>query len=179
MQQAMTWSNINPELWCHMASLGPNELKHLKGFSRADSRFAPSQWEMSLQSNAISHWLGASLESALYTDMKPLNSLWPSEAIWWHIFGFRYRLVTWWHQAFTWTDLAKYHLWELLPFSWEQFHRNGCGNYKGCNDSPVHRDASIFCHYDSYRYGKPSVSRFTGNYIHRYSWTRLIESWNT
>ena len=31
---------------------------------RADSRFAPSQWEMSLQSNAVSHWLGANLESA-------------------------------------------------------------------------------------------------------------------
>ena len=31
---------------------------------RADSRFAPSQWEMSLQSNAISHWLGTNLESA-------------------------------------------------------------------------------------------------------------------
>ena len=30
---------------------------------RADSRFAPSQWETSLQSNAVSHWLGASLES--------------------------------------------------------------------------------------------------------------------
>ena len=32
---------------------------------RADSRFAPSQWETSLQSNAISHCLGANLESAL------------------------------------------------------------------------------------------------------------------
>ena len=32
---------------------------------RADSRFAPSQWETSLQSNAVSHWLGSSLESAL------------------------------------------------------------------------------------------------------------------
>ena len=32
---------------------------------RADSRLAPSQWEMSLQSNAISHWLGAKLERAL------------------------------------------------------------------------------------------------------------------
>ena len=28
-----------------------------------DSRFAPSQWETSLQSNAVSHWLGANLES--------------------------------------------------------------------------------------------------------------------
>ena len=33
--------------------------------SRADSRFAPSQWDTSLQSNAVSHWLGANLESAL------------------------------------------------------------------------------------------------------------------
>ena len=31
----------------------------------ADSRFAPSQWETSLQSNAVSHWLGANLELAL------------------------------------------------------------------------------------------------------------------
>ena len=31
--------------------------------SRADSRLAPSQWETSLQSNAVSHWLGANLES--------------------------------------------------------------------------------------------------------------------
>ena len=29
------------------------------------NRFAPSQWETSLQSNAISHWLGANLQSAL------------------------------------------------------------------------------------------------------------------
>ena len=32
---------------------------------RADSRFVPSQWEMPLQSNAVFHWLGANLESAL------------------------------------------------------------------------------------------------------------------
>ena len=31
---------------------------------RDDSRLAPSQWETSLQSNAVSHWLGANLESA-------------------------------------------------------------------------------------------------------------------
>ena len=33
---------------------------------RADPRLAPSQWETSLQSNAVSHWLGAYLESALH-----------------------------------------------------------------------------------------------------------------
>ena len=33
--------------------------------SRADSRFSPSQWETSLQSNAVSHSLGANLVPAL------------------------------------------------------------------------------------------------------------------
>ena len=32
---------------------------------RDDSRFAPSQWETALLCNDISHWLGASLESAM------------------------------------------------------------------------------------------------------------------
>ena len=32
---------------------------------RADSRLAPSQWETLLQSNTVSHWLGANLGSAL------------------------------------------------------------------------------------------------------------------
>ena len=32
---------------------------------RAASRFAPSQWEMVLLCNDVSHWLGANLESAL------------------------------------------------------------------------------------------------------------------
>ena len=31
----------------------------------ADSRLVPSQWETSLQSNAVSHWLGTNLDSAL------------------------------------------------------------------------------------------------------------------
>ena len=33
--------------------------------SRADSRFAPSQWETALLCNGVSHWLGTSLESGL------------------------------------------------------------------------------------------------------------------
>ena len=33
----------------------------------ADSRLALSQWETSLQSNTVSHWLGANPESALIT----------------------------------------------------------------------------------------------------------------
>ena len=35
------------------------------GFLRADSRFAPIQWEAVILCNDVSHWLGASLESAL------------------------------------------------------------------------------------------------------------------
>ena len=33
---------------------------------RADSRFAPSQWETPLLYNEVSHWQGANLESALH-----------------------------------------------------------------------------------------------------------------
>ena len=32
---------------------------------KVDSRLAPSQWDMSLQSKAVSHWLGANLDSTL------------------------------------------------------------------------------------------------------------------
>ena len=32
---------------------------------RADSRLVPSQWDTSLQSNVVCHWLGANLDSAL------------------------------------------------------------------------------------------------------------------
>ena len=35
-------------------------------YSRAVSRFVASLWETALLCNAVSHWLGASLESALY-----------------------------------------------------------------------------------------------------------------
>ena len=37
----------------------------LSPISRADFGFAPSQWETVLLCNGVSHWLGASLESAL------------------------------------------------------------------------------------------------------------------
>ena len=33
---------------------------------QADYRLVPSEWETALQSNAVSHWLGANLESALH-----------------------------------------------------------------------------------------------------------------
>ena len=40
---------------------------------RAESRFAPSQWETSLQSNAVSHRLGANLESVMLTNSMKLG----------------------------------------------------------------------------------------------------------
>ena len=42
------------------------QLRSLKlSYNKADSRFAPSQWETSLQNNTVSYWLGAKLELAL------------------------------------------------------------------------------------------------------------------
>ena len=58
-----------------ITSLFPRETIHqcfslvsvtlIESILRADSRLAPEQWGTSLQSNAVSHWLGANPESAL------------------------------------------------------------------------------------------------------------------
>ena len=47
--------------WCVWSVVWPSQV-----YYRAHSRFAPNQWETSLQSNAVSHWLDTNLESALY-----------------------------------------------------------------------------------------------------------------
>ena len=72
--------NCFPEsvTWRCTVSFWRNDYNHLpyrdvfprkcrwRRYPRADSRFAPSQWEMALLCNDVSHWLCASLESALY-----------------------------------------------------------------------------------------------------------------
>ena len=55
----------DPLIWLKVATT----LEKPQPPPRADSRLAPSQWETLLQSNAVSHWLGAKLESALPTHM--------------------------------------------------------------------------------------------------------------
>ena len=68
--QATTWANVDPD-WCHYIASQCVNYCHPGAtsswwlwVSRADSRLAPSQWETSLQCNAVSHWLGANLEWA-------------------------------------------------------------------------------------------------------------------
>ena len=76
---ALTSHHLN-QWWQVDVFIGPNKLNSsFRGYKtydpnltmrclvafRADSRLAPSQWEMSLQSNIISYWLGANLESTL------------------------------------------------------------------------------------------------------------------
>ena len=62
----MVWctTDVSLSLLCHLVyepiiSCRPGDA------CRADSRLAPSQWQTWLQSNAVSHWLGTNLESAL------------------------------------------------------------------------------------------------------------------
>ena len=51
----------------HTSSAHPGlaQICSRQSVDRADSRFAPNQWEMALLCNDVSHWLGASLISAL------------------------------------------------------------------------------------------------------------------
>ena len=66
-----TWFQDPDGIWWGAVPSGsPSVLKvwiwlYLVHQPRADSCFAPSQWETSLQSNAVSHWLGTNLESTL------------------------------------------------------------------------------------------------------------------
>ena len=60
--------------WCHDDATSADKMLMQTGKAamflsyhiRADSRFAPSQWEKALLCNDVSHWLGTNLESALY-----------------------------------------------------------------------------------------------------------------
>ena len=54
----------------------------LRRDDRGESRLAPSQWETSLQSNAVSHWLGANLDSALEKWKRPQACLSRSFLVW-------------------------------------------------------------------------------------------------
>ena len=78
-------------------------LCHQASSHRADSRFAPSQWETALLCNDISYWLGASLESAL---SHYLNCCWPTSMISYDVTGPQ------WVKG------------NLGPISWLIFHSN-------------------------------------------------------
>ena len=64
----LTWLIHREQQWRSDGSVGVciilpvflTKQEHIR--YRADFKFAPSQWEMSLQSNGVSHWLGANLE---------------------------------------------------------------------------------------------------------------------
>ena len=85
-------SSLNPYISWYLHCITPEPVKDIgkhsrlpkrfNRYARADSRFAPGQWETSLQSNAISHWLGANLDSALYTKTCTLSS-WHTVHPWW------------------------------------------------------------------------------------------------
>ena len=57
-------TQISDTIFRHWATTSPGT-KH--AIPRDQSRFAPSQWEMSLHCNGVSHWLGAYLDWSLHT----------------------------------------------------------------------------------------------------------------
>ena len=81
----------------HSNLLGTDGLKNDEIFygicCRADSRHAPRQWETSLQSNAVSHWLSANLESAIYCIYQMFSPVCSS------LFIFFQCSFIWWRQS--------------------------------------------------------------------------------
>ena len=58
-KQSWCFETLSCPLWRH---------RNVRYIYRADSRSSPSQWETALLCDNVSHWLGASLESAMYVD---------------------------------------------------------------------------------------------------------------
>ena len=62
---AKRWLDMNISKKTKPIRFNPSGADHGIVYYRADSRFAPDQWETALLCNDVSHWLGARLESAL------------------------------------------------------------------------------------------------------------------
>ena len=66
---------------------------HLFDFMQADSRFVPSQWETALLCNDVSHWLGASQESALLCLLALELELWIQKMYHWCQSAILFRVI--------------------------------------------------------------------------------------
>ena len=85
---------------------------------RADSRFAPSQWETALLCNDVSHWLGASQESVL--------SMYGALENFWHTVLSQAMQMVYYINTFWWLYLFVYEYvvilsWSQYKFDWECF----------------------------------------------------------
>ena len=60
------WSKLGRRCLTTLFRRRSSTMTHKRYDGRVESGLALSQWETSFQSNAVSHWLGANLESALY-----------------------------------------------------------------------------------------------------------------
>ena len=70
----LVWIKSNQVTYFHRTCvLAASQEK--RWYSRAESRFAPSQWETPLLCNDVSHWLGVNLESAIL-GLRPANERW-------------------------------------------------------------------------------------------------------
>ena len=68
---AWKWSSYQHTQWGSLFISTQRSLntQGCRGYETSNSRFAPSQWETALLCNDVSHWLGASLESAMFQNM--------------------------------------------------------------------------------------------------------------
>ena len=96
---------------------------------KADFRFAASHWETDLHCNNVSHWLGASLESALVFMLFNCDSNFTEICLWWSIRLVFVQKISWcwmgettnitwtndnWYQQYHMPSLGHAIVWELI-----------------------------------------------------------------
>ena len=86
--------------------------------SRANSMFVPSQWEMSVQSNAVSHWLGANLESALLLVKQKRTAVLRS-AFYWYGLTLIPALVSKYINCNAWGEITYLNQTSMMPLKFE------------------------------------------------------------
>ena len=72
-----TWRAGCGELFLSYFLFGKSDRVSRRIYNRADFKFTPNQWETSLQSNAVSHWLGANLENRVRDPMLQVRPTFP------------------------------------------------------------------------------------------------------
>ena len=124
---------------CHQGSM-PCHTQDCAACVRADSRFAPSQWEMVLLCKDVSHWLGTNLESALLCAWQQVR-LWMSSQ-----FSLAWDIAAIW----TWLLIAlvpRWHVWSgQTSLYWESWQTKGWKHCDGGEGQSVMRNKNYWLH---------------------------------
>ena len=104
----LVFSSVKAIWICKWNSQDGGQRRFSRSRCRADSRLAPSRWETSLQSNAVSHWLRENLQLALQICICLSPSLQQAQ-LWWQNWTRHDDVIKWKHFPRYWPFVRGIH----------------------------------------------------------------------